>query len=80
MTRGLFTTMVLAFATLATAHVTIAIGFLRRELFWRAISAMVVVPMAPWWGWQTGMRARAALWLTAGLVYAVTLFISFRSP
>ena len=76
--RGLFAVLVVAFATLATAHVTLAIGLARRALFWRAVSSMVVVPMAPWWGWQTGMRVRAALWLAAGMVYAVTLFISWR--
>jgi hypothetical protein len=60
-----------AFATLVTAHVTLAIGLARRTPRWRAPVALVVPPLAPLWGWAAGMRARAIVWLAAVVLYAI---------
>lgn len=68
--------LVVAFATLVTAHVTLALGLLRRSPRWRGALALVVPPLAPWWGWREGMRARAAIWLLAAPVYAVSLWLA----
>jgi hypothetical protein len=64
-------TLLLAFATLVTAHVTLAIGLARRSRSWRSLVALLVVPMAPWWGWRERMRVRAAVWVVAAAVYAI---------
>lgn len=60
-----------AFAALSTAHVTLAIGLAGQTPRWRALVALVVPPLAPFWGWAAGMRARASLWVAAVVVYAI---------
>jgi len=64
--------LVVAFATLVTAHVTLVVGLARRSPRWRALAAFFVAPLAPWWGWHERLRARAVLWVVAALAYGVT--------
>lgn len=73
MTRAVFVVLVAAFAVLLTAHVTLAVGLARRAPRWHALVALVVAPLAPWWGWQAHMRVRGALWMAAAAVYAAAL-------
>ena len=68
--------LVAAFATLVTAHVTLVLGLLRRQPRWHAPLALVVPPLAPWWGWSKGMRARTIAWVAALVVYAVALALA----
>jgi hypothetical protein len=68
--------LVAAFATLVTVHVTLAFGLLRRRPRWHAAVALVVPPLAPWWGWRAGMRVRTGIWLFAAPVYAVSLWLA----
>ena len=77
-TRIAFATLVVAFATVATVHVALAIGLAHRGPLWRALLALVIAPLAPWWGWQARMRIRGALWVAAVAVYGVALDISLR--
>jgi hypothetical protein len=79
MTRLVFALLVVAFATLLTTHVTLAVGLGRRAPRWHALLALFVAPLAPWWGWQARMRIRAALWMTAAAAYAVALGLSLRA-
>jgi hypothetical protein len=65
--------LVVAFATLVTAHVTLALGLARRRPRWRGLVALVVVPLAPMWGWRERMRVRGVLWIASAIAYAVTL-------
>jgi hypothetical protein len=60
-----------SFAVLVTVHVALAYGLLVRRPWWRGPLALVVPPLAPWWGLEEGMRVRSALWLTAVCVYGV---------
>ena len=53
--------IVTSFATLVTVHVAIAAGFLTRgRPWWHAPFALVLLPLAPYWGFQDGMRHCAA--------------------
>lgn len=70
--------LVLAFATLVTVHVALAAGLAGRTPRWRAPVALVVPPLAPWWGWRTRMRARTVLWLAAAAVYLALLAFALR--
>jgi hypothetical protein len=63
----------LAVALLAfvAAHLALIAGIARRGRWWRAAVALVFAPLAPWWGWQLGMRRRTFAWAAALVVYAV---------
>ncbi len=76
MTRVVFLVLVVAFAALLTAHVTLAVGLVRRTPRWRALVALFVAPLAPWWGWRAHMRVRGAVWVAAAAVYGVALMVS----
>lgn len=63
-------------AIFAGAHVAIAIGLARSRkgadpLRGRALVALLVPPLAPWWGWQAGLRARTIVWGAALALYAI---------
>jgi hypothetical protein len=75
---GVVVALVLAFATLVTVHVSLIFGLAFRHPVWRAPVAFVIPPLAPWWGWQDGMRARSAIWMIGALVYAGALFCARR--
>jgi len=70
--------LVLAFALLVTSHVTLVFGLASRHPRKRALLALFVVPLAPYWGMRTGMRARAGVWLTSAITYAALLVVAMR--
>ena len=64
--------LVVAFATLATVHVAIAVRLaLRARPWWRAVVALTVPPLAPIWAYREGWRRSATLWAAAVLSYTV---------
>lgn len=70
--------LVVAFATLLTAHVALLFGLATRPPRWRAAAAAVVAPLAPFWGLRAGMPARSALWLASAVVYVVSWWLARR--
>jgi hypothetical protein len=69
--------LVLAFAALVTLHVLLVLGLAARHPRWRALVALVVPPLAPWWGRAT-MRKRAVAWVVAAVGYAVMRALASR--
>jgi hypothetical protein len=67
-----FALLVLSFATLATAHITIVFGLARRTPWWRAPVAFAIVVLAPYWALRERMHVRAAAWLVGAVVYLFT--------
>jgi hypothetical protein len=45
---------------------------------YRAAVALVLPPLAPYWGWRAGFRTRAYAWATALLLYAVGVGVLTR--
>jgi hypothetical protein len=80
MTRDEWVTLslVLTFASLLTAHVTIVVGLLARPPRWRAPVAAVVFPLAPYWANRTGMHARSVVWLASALAYVASRWLAYR--
>jgi hypothetical protein len=80
MTRdaALLAVLVLAFAALATLHVALAVGLLARRPRWHGALALVLPPLAPYWGARQGMRARAIAWVVLAVVYAAALLVAYR--
>jgi len=61
--------IVLSFAVLVTAHVALVAGLAVREPRTRGLVALLVPPLAPYWGLRERMRVRAAIWSLSLLVY-----------
>lgn len=68
--------LVLALASLITAHISIAYGLVRRTPRWRAPLALVVAPLAPYWAWREQMPIRAIVWGAAVILYVITTIFS----
>ena len=66
-----------SFALLVTAHLMLVAGLAARPPRWRAIVALIALPLAPWWGLRVGLRRRTAVWLAAALAY-VAFFVLAR--
>jgi hypothetical protein len=74
----LFLVTLVAFALLVTVHCAIAFGLVRRRPRSRALLALVVVPLAPYFAWRERMKFRAGVWVASALVYGVALCLSRR--
>lgn len=70
--------LIVAFATLVTAHVALVAGLAGRPPRWRALAALVVFPLAPWWARGERMHRRLVLWVTSAVVYTVLLWLAAR--
>ena len=70
-------TLVVAFATLVTAHVALVLGLLARRSAWQALVAAVVFPLAPAWGLR-GMPVRSAAWIASAVAYVVLRWLASR--
>jgi hypothetical protein len=68
--------LAVALVVFVVAHVALVVGLARRDPWWRAIAAIAVPPLAPWWGWRAGMRARTLVWGTALVAYAIGVAVS----
>ena len=65
-----------AFGVLLTAHVALLAGLALRRPRWRGPLALLVPPLAPYWGYETGMRIRTLIWVGAVCVYAVARILA----
>ncbi len=70
------TVVVLAFATLVTSHLSIVFGLLRKPPRSRALLALVVAPLAPYWAFRERMRVRAGVWAVAAVLYVAARVIA----
>ncbi|APR86564.1 Hypothetical protein A7982_11913 [Minicystis rosea] len=61
--------LLLGFAGLVTVHVAILFGLLSRRRSGRALGALIVPPLAPYWAFTSDMRGRAVLWIVCAVVY-----------
>jgi hypothetical protein len=64
--------LLVAFATLVTVHVAIVFGLAFQEPRWRALVALVVPPLAPYWALRGGMRVRGGIWVASILLYVLS--------
>jgi hypothetical protein len=60
-----------SFALLVTMHVAIAAGLTLKPPRWRGLLALLVPPLAPYWGMRERMRRRTSLWVGSLIVYIV---------
>ncbi len=65
--------LVLAFASLVTAHVVSVFGVFARRGALPGFGAMLLPPLAPYFAARAGMTVRACLWVAAAVAYGVAL-------
>jgi hypothetical protein len=58
------------FGVLACAHLVLLLGLCFRRPRWRALVALVVAPLAAYFGFTDGRRGWSALWLGGLVLYA----------
>jgi hypothetical protein len=66
----------LAFGLLVTAQVALVALLVTRQPRWRSLLALLIPPLAPYWGWLEGFRIWSALWLAALVLYVVGFAIA----
>jgi hypothetical protein len=76
---AVFLWIVISFAVFVTAHVTLAFGLTVRKPAWRGPVSLLLVPMAPYWGYLEGLRARTYLWAFGLGSYLTALYVAYRS-
>jgi hypothetical protein len=67
--------LAVALAAFLAAHVTLVAGLARARPRWRAVAALVVLPLAPWWGRGAGLRVATVVWCAALALYAAVAAI-----
>jgi hypothetical protein len=67
-----------AFALLVTLHVAACFGLWRRHRRARALGAFFFPPLAPYWAFTEGMRARALAWIASAALYATAFALARR--
>ena len=65
-----------AFGLLVMSHVRLVAGLAARGFGFRALLSLLVPPLAPYWGYEKGMRSWSALWLASGILYATSLMVA----
>jgi hypothetical protein len=65
-----------SFALLVTVHVALAAGLFCRAPRWRGALALLLPPLAPYWGMRERMRVRTSLWLGSLMVYIVARMVA----
>ena len=67
----LLASLLAAFATFVTAHLALVSGLALRKPRWRALLALPLAPLAPYWGARAAMYVRTVLWIASALAYLV---------
>lgn len=60
-----------SFATLVTVHVALLWGLSRWASRQKLLASLLLPPLAPYFGWSSGTRVRASIWLGSLLVYLI---------
>jgi hypothetical protein len=61
--------IVVSFALFVTAHVALIFGLLTRRPAWQALLAVLLFPLAAYYGHRERLRVRTALWVAAAFAY-----------
>ncbi|HYJ08574.1 MAG TPA: hypothetical protein VEX18_06185 [Polyangiaceae bacterium] len=46
---------------------------MRRKPWWRGLVALVIPPLAPFWGYEAELRGRVTLWVATLAVYLASV-------
>ncbi|HVU04841.1 MAG TPA: hypothetical protein VHE30_23985 [Polyangiaceae bacterium] len=72
----LLAALVVSFATLVAAHLSLSFGLAFRDPWWRGAVALVVPPFAPFFGFRERMFVRVALWAAGAVAWVLSSVVS----
>jgi hypothetical protein len=61
-----------SFGSLVTAHVVLVAKLATQPPRWRALLALCLPPLAPYWGLEERRYTWSAVWIVAALVYVAS--------
>ncbi len=67
-----------AFAAFVAIHVVLSARLVAHRPRLRALAALLLLPLAPYYGWGQGWRRWTVAWLVAAALYAVALTVALR--
>lgn len=67
--------IVVSFAAFVTVHAALSFGLAMRPPRYRGPVGLIVLPLAPYWGFRAGLRARSVLWILSGAAYLGALAV-----
>jgi len=69
--------LAIALASFVAAHLAIVANLVRRRAWLKAVAALLVPALAPWWAWDRRANARplALVWLAALVAYATLVLV-----
>jgi hypothetical protein len=66
-------TLVGSFAILSTTHLGLAVALTLKKPRWRGPVALLVPPLAPYWGHGAKLRKASYLWVVSLFIYVLAL-------
>ena len=76
MELAIMLTLVSSFAILCSTHLVLALALSRKKPRWKGPLALLVPPLAPYWGYGARMRVLAVLWVAAFSIYVLALVMA----
>jgi hypothetical protein len=76
MDLAILLTLVGSFAVLVTVHLWLSLALARQKPWWRGAVALIVAPLAPYWGLASRLRALSVVWVTALVTYGLSLLVA----
>jgi hypothetical protein len=73
MNLAIMLTLVASFAILCTTHLSLVLALTLKKPRWKGPLALVLVPLAPYWGLNAHMRLRSLTWVVAFCLYILAL-------
>ncbi|HEY6462551.1 MAG TPA: hypothetical protein VIY73_20420 [Polyangiaceae bacterium] len=65
-----------ALVVFAGAHVALVVGLGRARSWKAAVVALLLPPLAPWWGYRAGLRVATIAWCAALAVYTLGVLVA----
>jgi hypothetical protein len=65
-----------ALAVFLAAHVALVAGLAQKRTWGRAVVALLVPPLAPWWGYRAGLRVATIAWCAALALYTLGVVVA----
>jgi hypothetical protein len=70
--------LVVALLVFLGAHAALLVSLAARPPRYRALVALVVPPLAPYWAWRSALRTRVYVWLGSLALYAAGIALLAR--